>query len=249
VRTALIVGAGLAQIGEFSFVLSQLDRELGVLPAQAHDLILAGALLSITLNPLIFRAVDPLAERARDVPLLRRIEERRAGALARLAPDTEEKLQRHAVVCGHGRVGSLVTRALQRRNLDTLVIEQDRRLVEQLRASGTPALYGDAGHELVLERAHLERAILLVVALRDPQTSRRVVEYARRVNERLGIVARAHSEDAVKYLRNAGANEVVLGEEELAIEMTGYALHRLGVSPQEIALISRGLRSRWWPGG
>ena len=90
----------------------------------------------------------------------------------------------------------------------------------------------------------LDRAILLVVALRDPQTSRRVVEYARRTNERLGIVARAHTRDAADYLRKAGANEVVLGEEELAIEMTGYALHRLGVSPQEIALIARGLRAR-----
>jgi len=103
---------------------------------------------------------------------------------------------------------------------------------------------GDAGHALVLERTHIERAILLVVALRDPQTSRRVVEYARRTNERLGIVARAHTRDGADYLRKAGANEVVIGEEELAIEMTGYALHRLGVSPQEVALIARGLRAR-----
>jgi len=108
----------------------------------------------------------------------------------------------------------------------------------------TLAIYGDAGHALVLVRTHLDRAILLVVALRDPQTSRRVVEYARRINERIGIVARAHTRDAADYLKKAGANEVVLGEEELAIEMTGYALHRLGVSPQEIALIARGLRAR-----
>jgi CPA2 family monovalent cation:H+ antiporter-2 len=244
VRTALVVGAGLAQIGEFSFVLSELDRDLGVLPAEAHDLIIAAAIISITLNPLLFRSVDPLAEAARGVPLFRRYDERRAGALARLDRATEERLQHHAVVCGHGRVGSLVTRALQRRNMETLVVEQDRRVVEDLRAAGTPALYGDAGHGLVLDRAHLERAILLVVALRDPQTSRRVIEFARRANTRIGIVARAHSKDAAEYLRKAGANEVVLGEEELAIEMTGYALHRLGVTPQEIALIARGLRSR-----
>jgi CPA2 family monovalent cation:H+ antiporter-2 len=245
VRTALIVGAGLGQIGEFSFVLSELDRDLGILPAAAHDLIIAGALISITLNPLLFRSVDPIADRARQLPLLRRYEEHRAGALARLErEDEEKKLQRHAVICGHGRVGSLVMRALKRRNMECLVIEQDRRTVEALRQAGTLALYGDAGHELVLERAHLDRAILIVVALRDPQISRRIVQFARRANERIGIVARAHSKEAADYLRAAGANEVVLGEEELAIEMTGYALHRLGVSPQEIALIARGLRSR-----
>jgi K+:H+ antiporter len=244
IRTALIVGAGLAQIGEFSFVLSEVDRQLGVLPDDAHDLLIAAALITITLNPVLFRSVEPIAERLRNVPVVRGFEERRAGALAHLERDREEKLQRHAVVVGHGRVGSLVANALRRRNMEVLVVEQDRRIVEDLRAGGTAAVYGDAGHELVLERAHLERAILLVVALRDPQTSRRVVQIARAANERIGIVARAHTRDAADYLRKAGANEVVLGEEELAIEMTGYALHRLGVSPQEIALIARGLRAR-----
>jgi CPA2 family monovalent cation:H+ antiporter-2 len=244
IRTALLVGAGLAQIGEFSFVLSQLDRDLGVLPAAAHDVIIAASLISITLNPIVFRSVDPIAERLRAFPLLRSFEDRRAGALARLEPEREQKMQRHAVVCGYGQVGALVTRALQRRNMECLVIEHDRRVVEELRSTGTLAVYGDAGHELVLERAHLERAILLVVALPDPQIARRIIQVARRANERIGIVARAHSREAAEFLRKAGANEVVRGEEELAIEMTGYALHRLGVTPQEIALIARGLRSR-----
>ena len=244
IRTALIVGAGLAQIGEFSFVLSGVDRQLGILPARGHDLIIAAAIITITLNSLLFRSIEPIAERLRDLRVVRAFDDRRAGVLAELERERSEKLQRHAVVAGHGRVGSLVTRALQRRNMEVLVVEQDRRVVEALREAGTPAIYGDAGHELVLERTHLERAILLVVALRDPQASRRVVEYARRRNERIGIVARAHTRDAAEYLQKAGANEVVLGEEELAIEMTGYALHRLGVSPQEIALIARGLRAR-----
>jgi len=244
IRTALIVGAGLAQIGEFSFVLSGVDRQLGILPADAHDLIIAAAIITITLNSLLFRSIEPIAERLRDLRVVRAFDDRRAGALAHLERERAEKMQRHAVVAGHGRVGSLVTRALQRRNMEVLVVEQDRRLCEALRDAGTAAIYGDAGHALVLERTHLDRAILLVVALRDPQTSRRVVEYARRTNERIGIVARAHTRDAADFLKKAGANEVVLGEEELAIEMTGYALHRLGVSPQEIALIARGLRAR-----
>src|SRR3989442_1284564 len=242
VLVVAIVGAGLAQIGEFSFVLSNVDRSLGVLPSQAHDLIIAAALISITLNPLLFRAVDPLAERVRRLSLLRRYEERRAGALARIERGVEDPLRHHAVVCGHGQVGSLVTRALQRRNMECLVIEQDRRIVEDLRASGTLALFGDAGHQLVLERAHLERAILLVIALPDPQTSRRVIEGARRANTRIGIVRRAHTKKAASKLRKARANEVVLGEEELAIEMTGYALHRLGGTPQENAVVALRLR-------
>src|SRR2546426_980959 len=216
-RPALIVGAGLAQIGEFSFVLSNLDRSLGVLPAQAHDLIIAAALISITLNPLLFRSVDPLAERARCLPLLRRYDERRAGALARLEREPEETLRHHAVVCGHGQVGLLVTRALQRRNMECLVIEHDRRIVEDLRASGTLALFGDAGHELVLERAHLDRAILLVIALPDPQTSRRVIEVARRANERIGGGARAHSREAADHLREARANEGGVGPGGVAL--------------------------------
>jgi CPA2 family monovalent cation:H+ antiporter-2 len=244
IRSALIVGAGLAQIGEFSFVLSEVDRQLGILPAEGHDLIIAAAIITITLNSFLFRSIEPIAERLRDLRVVRAFDDRRAGALARLERESAEALQRHAVVAGHGRVGSLVTRALQRRNMEVLVVEQDRRVVEGLRDAGVAAIYGDAGHALVLERAHLERAILLVVALRDPQTSRRVVEYARRTNERIGIVARAHTRDAADFLKKAGANEVVLGEEELAIEMTGYALHRLGVSPHEIALIARGLRAR-----
>src|SRR5438132_1166749 len=244
IRTALIVGAGLAQIGEFSFVLSELDRQLGILPAQAHDLIIASAIITIALNSLLVLPIHQLAERLRDIPVVRGFDDRRAGTLAHLERDRAEKLQRHAVVAGHGRVGSLVTRALQRRNMEVLVVEEDRRVVDDLREAGTAAIYGDAGHALVLDRAHLERAILLVVALRDPQTSRRVVEYARRTNERLGIVARAHTRDAADFLKKAGANEVVLGEEEVGIEMTGYALHRLGVSPREIALIARGLRAR-----
>jgi CPA2 family monovalent cation:H+ antiporter-2 len=244
IRSALIVGAGLAQIGEFSFVLSEVDRQLGILPAEGHDLIIAAAIITITLNSFLFRSIEPIAERLRDLRVVRAFDDRRAGALASLERESAEALQRHAVVAGHGRVGSLVTRALQRRNMEVLVVEQDRRVVEGLRDAGVAAIYGDAGHALVLERAHLDRAILLVVALRDPQTSRRVVEYARRTNERIGIVARAHTRDAADFLKKAGANEVVLGEEELAIEMTGYALHRLGVSPQEIALIARGLRAR-----
>src|SRR4029077_2333958 len=114
IRTALIVGAGLAQIGEFSFVLSELDRQLGILPAEGHDLIIAAAIITITLNSLLFRSIEPIAERVRDVRVVRAFDDRRAGALARLERDREEKLQRHAVVAGHGRGGPPRTRALPR---------------------------------------------------------------------------------------------------------------------------------------
>src|SRR5205807_1473445 len=163
----LVVALGVAVVAAFAFEVS---LALGAFLAgvaisesdQAHDLIIASAIITIALNSLLFRSIEPLAERLRDIPVVRGFDDRRAGTLAHLERDRAEKLQRHAVVAGHGRVGSLVTRALQRRNMEVLVVEQDRGLVEALRDAGTAAIYGDAGHALVLERTHLDRAILLV---------------------------------------------------------------------------------------
>jgi CPA2 family monovalent cation:H+ antiporter-2 len=109
IRSALIVGAGLAQIGEFSFVLSEVDRQLGILPAEGHDLIIAAAIITITLNSFLFRSIEPIAERLRDLRVVRAFDDRRAGALASLERESAEALQRHAVVAGHGRVCLIYT--------------------------------------------------------------------------------------------------------------------------------------------
>lgn len=241
-RSAAVVAIGLAQVGEFSFILGALGRSLALLPENAQDMIIATAIISIGLNPLLFRAVDPVSSAIQKLSLVRALEQRRAGELAQLASDDAAKLDRHVVVAGGGRVGSLVARAMERRGFRCVVIDLNRRAVERLRKGGILAMSGDAGHNTVLRHARLDSALLLIVAIPDAQVAGRIVEFGRSTNDRLSIVARAHSDEAAEHLRRSGADEVVLGEEELAIEMARYGLRRLGVSREEIGLIARGLR-------
>ena len=240
-RIALNVGAGIAQIGEFAFVLSSLSRDLELIPREASDLVIAGSLGSIALNPLLLRAaarIEPwLARRA----LVRGLQSRGAAA-AEIALPLDPAGRRHVVLCGYGRVGSVVAETLARRNLAYVVIEQDRRIVEDLRRRGVAVIYGDAGDLETLERSGVAHAVVLVAAIADPVAARRIVDNGRRVNANVYVVARTHTEAEWRTLRASGADVAIWGERELAIEMAGQTLRRYGVSPQEIAAITRGLR-------
>jgi len=245
VRTGLTVAAGLAQIGEFSFILAGLGTRLELLPNDGFQLIVAGSLLSITLNPFLFAALDAIEEWVRVHPRMARVLQRRAGALGRLAANpTHEGLRRHAVLCGHGRVGSIIAKALERRGFRYVVIEQDRRSVEELRARGIPAVYGDAANEAVLEQVGLEDALVFVLAIPDPPAARHALEYAKRVNPRIEVVARTHSEAERAQLLDLGARQAVLGERELAVQLARFTLRRFGVSGPETEAIAQGLRGR-----
>ncbi len=245
IRTGLTVAAGLAQIGEFSFILGALGRQLGLLPGAGYNLIIAGALLSIALNPLLFRTIEPIETWLRRRPKLSAFIERRAGTLAKLPTDATDGAPRgHAVLCGYGRVGSVIGQALERRGFRYMVIEQNRQVVEQLRQRGIPALWGDASNPVLLERLSLNRARILIVAIPDPPATRQIVEYARRVAPSLELIVRTHSESEWAYLRDGRVSEAFLGERELAIEMAGYALRRYGVSAMETTAIMQGLRRR-----
>ncbi|HEU0052785.1 MAG TPA: cation:proton antiporter, partial [Longimicrobium sp.] len=159
VRTALVVAASLAQIGEFSFILAGLGVTLKLLPQEGYSLVLAGALLSITANPLVFGTVAAVERWVRARPRLAEALERPAGELAELPPGVhEESLHDHAVLVGHGRVGAPVAVALERQGIPYLVVERNREEVEKLRERGLPALYGDATRPGILGHAHLERA-------------------------------------------------------------------------------------------
>jgi CPA2 family monovalent cation:H+ antiporter-2 len=243
-RTGLTVAAGLAQVGEFSFILAELGRDVHLLPDAGHSLILAGAVLSITLNPVLFRLVDPAEAWVRRRPRLARWLELRGGALARppVGP-AHAALRGHAILCGYGRVGKLIARALERRGIRYTVIDRSRRDVEALRARGVLALYGDAANPVLLEHAGLDQARVLIVAIPDLPAARHVVEHARRLGgPRLHVVARTHVESEWAYLRAHGADEVVLGERELAIEMSRFTLHRFGVTGAELQALVQGLR-------
>jgi monovalent cation:H+ antiporter-2, CPA2 family len=164
-RTALVISASLAQIGEFSFILAGLGVALGLLPREAQGLIVAGALLSITLNPFVFRTVAPIERWVRARRGLADALERPAGAITELPAQVDEaRLHDHAVLIGYGRVGAPVAEELGQHGVPYVIVEQSRERAERLRARGLPVIYGDATRPDVLAGAHLERARLVVVA-------------------------------------------------------------------------------------
>jgi CPA2 family monovalent cation:H+ antiporter-2 len=244
-RVALSVAAGLAQIGEFSFIIGTLGRELGLLPDDGYQLIVAGALLSISINPLLFRLAPPLERRLRESGVITALMARRAGDLARLRPEERESLRLHAIICGYGRVGRLIGPALARRGFRYVVITQQRDEVDRLRAEGVPAIYGDAANPEVLEMAGAPHARLGVIATSEPNETRLIVERVRAMNPSLDLVVRTHSDTEAARLRALGGKvQAVHGERELAVQMARYALRRFGVSGTEAEAIAQGLRGR-----
>ena len=240
IRTALVVSASLAQIGEFSFILAGLGMTLGLLPAEGNSMILAGALLSISLNPLAFAAATRLEAWLRSHPSLAQRFERPAGALAELAADVDETtLDGHAVIVGYGRVGHPLAEALGHSGVPYLVIEGNRQTVEALRARGVPVIFGDASRPGILEHAHLDRARLLAITTPDPVQARLIVTHATRVNPDIDIVARTHSDQERISLEAHGVGRAVVGERELALGMVRYAYHSFGVKRDMSELASR----------
>jgi CPA2 family monovalent cation:H+ antiporter-2 len=242
-RTGLTVAAGLGQIGEFSFILATAGIGLAILPEDAYQLVVAGAIISITLNPLLFAAVDPLAGWFKARPSLRRRIERGGGPLARPAPSAEP-MSGHAVICGWGRVGRTVARAIEGRGFQYVVIEEHRRTVEGLRERGIHALFGDIADAELLKHAGIGRAKVLVLAAYDPPAAEFAVEHSQRVNPRIQIVARVETPEESRRLLDLGASQTVEGERELAVQMARYTLRRFGVTSREVEAIAQGLRRR-----
>jgi CPA2 family monovalent cation:H+ antiporter-2 len=242
-RTGLTVGAGLAQVGEFSFILATAGVARGLLPSDAYQLVVAGAIVSITLNPVLFALVDPAERWLKGQPALHHLLDLGGGRLARPAPE-HEPMHGHAVICGWGRVGRMVARALEARGFAYAVIEEDRRTVESLRDRGIRALYGDVADEHLLAHAAIDRARVLVFAAYDPPSAEFAVEYARRVNPRIEIVARVETPEEAGRLLARGASQTVEGERELAVQMARYTLRRFGVTSREVDAITQGLRRR-----
>jgi monovalent cation:H+ antiporter-2, CPA2 family len=222
-RTALTVAAGLAQIGEFSFILAGLGLSLGLLPPLGQTLILAGAILSIALNPLVFGATKAIDEWIRGHPTLYGWLDRSSAALAKEVPVVPEDWRDHAVIVGHGRVGSVVADMLHTQGKRYAVVEVDRRIVERLNASGVPALQGDIGDPEVIRSLRLPNAALLVFAIPDTVQLRHALEQLRELNIHLPVVARTHSEAEAEHLRRAGVALVVMGERELALRIGEFA--------------------------
>jgi CPA2 family monovalent cation:H+ antiporter-2 len=230
-NTALTVSASLAQIGEFSFILASLGVSLGLLPPEGQSLILAGALISIALNPLVFGAVEPLQKWIRSRSSLARAMERREDPLAELPMTMPQSLlTNHVVLVGYGRVGERIAHALTERGVSIVVAEQNRELVERLRARGIAAVSGNATEPEVLIQAHVARAKMLVIAIPDTFSARKMLEIARTLKPNIETVVRTHSDEEAALLRAEKAGEVFIGEHELALGMTRYVLDRVAAA-------------------
>jgi monovalent cation:H+ antiporter-2, CPA2 family len=228
-NTALTVSASLAQIGEFSFILAGLGMSLGLLPAQGQSLILAGALISIALNPLVFSAIGPLQHWLRERSRLARELERRDDPLAELPLSTDRKyLANQVVIVGYGRVGRHIAQALQAQGLPFIVTDERRELVERLRDDGQAAVFGNAVEPETLVQAHIADARMLVIATPQTVEVRQMVQTARTLNPDIEVVVRSHNEEEAALLERDNAGKVFVGENELARSMARHVLERVG---------------------
>jgi CPA2 family monovalent cation:H+ antiporter-2 len=210
VATALTISASLAQIGEFSFILAELGYASKLLSKQARDLILAGAILSIMLNPLVFAGVDWL---------IARLERRKAPAPRRVAPAKVipvTHLRDHTILVGYGRVGNIIGNDLKQKKLPFLVIEVSDGAVSKLRERGIEALVGNAAQPEILKAARLAESRNVVVAIPEAFEAGQIVQQARAANADVRIIARAHSDAEVEHLKGLGADMVIMGEREIA---------------------------------
>ncbi|PZP62475.1 MAG: Kef family K(+) transporter [Pseudoxanthomonas spadix] len=211
--TALTISASLAQIGEFSFILAGLGLALKILPQEGHDLILAGALLSIVANPFLFAALDRwLRRHAEDAP----------GAQAaepEPLPGPPLRAGEHAIVIGYGRVGSNLVHVLHERGVPVVVIDDSRDNVDKAHAAGIPAIRGSAAADAVLAEAQPDKARIAVLAIPQPLEAGEAIAKLRALNPELTVLARAHSEAEVEHLLEHGADAAVLAERELAFSL------------------------------
>ena len=231
-NTALTVSASLAQIGEFSFILVGLGTSLGLLPPEGQSLVLAGALVSIALNQLVFSGVDPLQRWLLAHSASVRQLEARQDATAALPASTEGKyLAQQVVLVGYGRVGRHMAKLLMARQVPVVVVEQNREAVERLRLDGVPAVAGDAADPEVLVQAHIATARMLVIATPDTLGVRQMIATARALNPQIKTVLRTHSEAEATLLAEEDQAQpkdqqvaVFLSEQELARAMVQHVL-------------------------
>jgi CPA2 family monovalent cation:H+ antiporter-2 len=214
---ALTISASLAQIGEFSFILIVLAVSLSIVPPEARDLVVAGSILSILVNPLLFLAIDRLQGHE---PVARTSDRPAAVAATPSPEDRTTTLSNHVVLAGYGRVGSYIGASLFAKRIPFLVVEEDRAAVAGLEQKGVEVFIGAVGEQAMLDRLNLNQARYLISAIPDAFEAGHLVEAAKAANPNIRVIARAHSADEVAYLRKLGVDVVLMGEEELAKGMS-----------------------------
>ncbi len=229
-RSSLTIGAGLSQIGEFSFLIGQTGMALGVLTADQYSLILGGAVVSIALNSFVFKGINPIERAIRKHSKLAGLYERRTPQIEQSASGMEG----HVVVVGYGHTGMCVADVLADLEIPCLVVERDLPTAEEAEAAGLPVLVGDAANSEILAHANLGSARLLVITTSAEASAEKIALDARAANADLPMIARADTEDGVQALAAAGVVEVVRPQLEGGIELMRHALFDLGYRPRQI---------------
>lgn len=231
INTALTVGASLAQIGEFSFILATLGVSLQLLSLEGQNLILAGALISITLNSFIFSAIEPVQNWIRERSRLARLLERSGDPLAMLPDDvSQDYLRDQVVIVGHGEVGRRITRTLMAQDIKVVIAEENRDIVESLRAKGIAAVSGHAREPSVLIQAHIQHARLLVLSPMDILDIHKIVDIAKTLNPQIQVLVCAESKEEAEVIRRDGIGEVYFAKEEMAKNMTNHILNQIQIA-------------------
>lgn len=224
-NTAMTVGASLAQIGEFSFILATLGLSLKLISPEAQNLILAGALISITLNSFVFAAIEPIQVWIRQRSHLARLLERSGDPLSMLPDEVDQSyLKDQVVIVGYGEVGSRITKSLQEQGIKVVIAEENREIVESLRARGIAAVSGDATEPAVLIQAHIMHASMLVVSPVDILYVRRMAEIAKQLNPDIEIMICTESNEEAKLIEEENIGTVFMAKQELANNMTKHIL-------------------------
>lgn len=233
INTALTVGASLAQIGEFSFILATLGLSLGLLTPDAQNLILAGALFSITLNSFVFSAIEPAQRWIRERSHLARLLERSGDPLAMLPDEVDQAyLRDQVVIIGYGGVGRRISENLMQQNIKVVIAEENREIVEKLRDQGMAAVSGEATEPYVLIQAHIQHARLLVISPMDILDIHRIVDIAKQLNPEIQVLICAESKEEAAVIRDENIGEVFYAKEEMAKNMSHHILNQIELAHQ-----------------
>lgn len=248
VRSAIMLGATIAQVGEFSFLVAERALSLGILDARGYNLVLATAVVSIVGTPLLVTAAGRLVlrlEHARSLDVAPPVAGAAPTARGEQAIEPDEREERPAIVIlGAGRVGRIVVGAVRTRGFRCIVVDRDPRQLDEVARLGAATLFGDAASPAILARCGLDRARLLIVAIGDPLAARLAVERALAINPRLTVASRARGRREIEPLLRVGVARVADPEVEAALELARAALHRMGVSGPEQTAVLLGLRRR-----
>ena len=233
-KIAAGVAVALAQIGEFSLILATVGDQLNIFPAGVTNLIVAGSIVSLTLNPMLYRSVAWFDAALIRSPRAWKMLNPKTGHSDVDAILAHEASTYHAVIVGYGAIGQTVSRLLHDGHIEPIVVETNLNTTRRVRSEGYRVVYGDAARAGVLEAAGISTAIALVVSGPSPEQSAEIIRIARDLNSKIRVLARSHYLRETAVMRDAGADHVFAGEGEVALAMTEYVLTMLGATPEQM---------------